>query len=341
MPAQAKGDSPLLAVDVGTGRLFIASRTANTVSMIDTVDGRVLRTVAVGGPPFAMAVDALTSRLFVITTTGPTGSFAVLDTRTGQLLRKGPSIASPQAITVDERTNRAFVLSSMATVHVLDARGGAVVHVGQTHLAVYTAATATRSDRIFVGGADEVGVVAILDGRTGTLLRTVGGPPNDDVGGGAMAVDNPRGHVFALGSHGMSELDATTGQILRTVRVGQDPWAVVADERAARVFVSTASGIAMLDARSGAVLQTIDQHDTFAQLAVDETAQRAFAVRHDGTLLVFDTRDGRIIQTLANAPGASLAVDERRGRVFVQDVTGVSVLNASTGTVIRTIALYT
>lgn len=344
MPAGAKGDSPLLAVDVGTGHVFVASRLANTVSMIDATSGHILRTVAMGGPafaPFAMAVDARTSRLFAVTTTGPTGSIAVLDTRTGKLLRTGPSIASPQAVTVDAYTNRAFVLSSMATVDVLNAWTGAVVRVGQTRLAVYTAATAPRSGHIFAGGADEVGVVAMLDARTGALLRTIGGPPRNDVGGGMMAVDNSRGHVFAVGSHGVSELDATSGRVLRTIGVGQNPWTVVADERAARVFVATENGVKMLDARNGAILHTVAPRDSFNQLAVDETTQRGFAVRSDGTLFVFDTRSGRVVRVTANASGASLAVDERRGRVFVLDVTGVSVLNAVTGTVIRTIAFFT
>jgi DNA-binding beta-propeller fold protein YncE len=182
------------------------------------LDG-VLRTVAVCGPPFAMAVDARTSRLFVITTTGPSGSFAVLDTRTGALIRTGPTIRSPQAIAVDEATNRAFILSLMATVHVLNAQTGEVMHVGTTHLAAYTVAVAWRSHHIFVDGADEVGVVAVLDARTGALLHTIGGPPRNDVGGGPMAVDNQTGHVFALGDRRVTILDAGSGRVVGAVAV--------------------------------------------------------------------------------------------------------------------------
>lgn len=340
--AQAKGDEPRLAVDGGTGHVFVASETANTIGMIDASSGRILRTVAVGGPPFAFAVDARTSRLFVLTTTGPSGYVAVLDTRSGAILRKEPTMASPQTLAVDEETNRVFALSSMATVQVLDARTGAVVRNGTTHLAVYTAVVAPRSRRVFLGGADNGGVVAVLDARSGALLQTIGGPTGTaqaDVGGGPMAVDDRTGRVFALGDRGVSVLDVNSGRVLRTVAVGPSPWAVAADARAGHVFVSTGSGIVMLDAHTGAVLRTAASATAFLQLVVDETTQHAFALGQGGRLVMLDARSGRVARTLTGVGGDALAVDERRGRVFVRDPGGIQVLNAVTGARLRTIVV--
>ena len=336
--AQAKGEGPQMVVDAQAGHLFVA-RAANAITMVDITSGRVLRTVSIGGPPFAMAVDAHTSRLFVITTTGPSGSFAVLDTRTGALLRTGPTIGSPQAIAVDGATNRAFVLSSMATVHVLNAQTGVVLHRGTTHLAVYTVAVAQRSHHIFVGGADNVGVVAVLDARTGALLHTSGGPPRNDVGGGPMAVDNQTGHVFALGDRGVTMLDAVSGRVVQTVAVGPNPWAIVSDERTGHVFVSTATGVQMMDARSGRVLHVTAPANTFEQLAIDERAHRAIAVATDDSLWLIDTRSGAVVHRLAGAGGTSLAVDEQRGRIFVRTTDGVHALNTDTGTLLHTITV--
>jgi YVTN family beta-propeller protein len=46
-----------LAVNECTGRLFIANNGDNSVSMLDTATGRVVRTVSVGTGPGAVAVD--------------------------------------------------------------------------------------------------------------------------------------------------------------------------------------------------------------------------------------------------------------------------------------------
>lgn len=240
---------------------------------------------------------------------------------------------------MDGATNRAFVLSSMATVHVLNAQTGVVLHVGTTHLAVYTVAVARRGHHIFVGGADGVGVVAVLDAQTGALLHTIGGPPRNDVGGGPMAVDNQTGHVFALGDRGVTLLDAGSGRVIQTVAVGPNPWAVVSDERTGHVLVSTGTGVKMLDARSGRALHVTAPTSTFEQLAIGELAHRAIAVATDGSLWLIDTRSGAVVHRVAGAGGTSLAVDEQRGRVFVLAADGVHALNTATGTLLRTITV--
>ena len=55
--------------------------------------------------------------------------------------------------------------TTSGTILVLNAQTGVVLHVGTTHLAVYTVAVARRGHHIFVGGADGVGVVAVLDAQ--------------------------------------------------------------------------------------------------------------------------------------------------------------------------------
>jgi YVTN family beta-propeller protein len=54
-----------VAVDGRTGRAFVASSDANSVSVLDVRTGTVLRTIPVGAHPLAMAVDERTGRAFV------------------------------------------------------------------------------------------------------------------------------------------------------------------------------------------------------------------------------------------------------------------------------------
>jgi DNA-binding beta-propeller fold protein YncE len=82
----------------------------------------MVRTVAVGKNPRAIAIDERRGRVFVVTAGDadpvrgciPTehGAVSVLDARTGSVLGIIPIGVAPTAIAVDERTRRAFVLNA-------------------------------------------------------------------------------------------------------------------------------------------------------------------------------------------------------------------------------------
>ena len=75
-----------LAVDGRTGRVFVANRDDNTVSVLVATSGAVLRTIAVGPRPSALAVDEQTGRVFVV---DPfySGVISVLDATSGRIRR--------------------------------------------------------------------------------------------------------------------------------------------------------------------------------------------------------------------------------------------------------------
>jgi DNA-binding beta-propeller fold protein YncE len=89
--------SGAMALDRHAGHVFVtnwAARGIGSVSMLDGADGTILRTIAVGVGPVAIAVDETTGRAFVVNL-GPYdgnaggythGSVSVLDTATGGLL---------------------------------------------------------------------------------------------------------------------------------------------------------------------------------------------------------------------------------------------------------------
>lgn len=69
----------MVAVDERRGRIYVVNRaaldrtgraTAGSVSVLDAVSGRVLRTIAVGRSPVALAVDETAGRLFVVNRDG-------------------------------------------------------------------------------------------------------------------------------------------------------------------------------------------------------------------------------------------------------------------------------
>ena len=104
------------------------------MSVLDARSGRLVRTVAVGGLPDALAVAVHSARIFI--TNGGDGSVSVRNARQGTLLRTIFVGARPGALAVDQRRGRVVVLSSeelvpsapVGQVQVLKGRTGRLLH---------------------------------------------------------------------------------------------------------------------------------------------------------------------------------------------------------------------
>lgn len=242
---------------------------AGQVSVLDTRTGAVVRIVPVGMSPCAVAVAATTGRVFVLN--GGANSVVMLDARSGAILRRtglGGALCQsaydlPVTVAVDERTRRVFVASA-AGVSILDARSGALLRTVRVPGTPFATAVDGRTGHAFVLTPD-TGSVSMLDTRTGIILRTVkvGGAPL------AVAVDARLGRLFVLGTDGglhalldhaaphqfpwpddtLSVLDTRSGDILRTIKVG-DPHAIAVDDDTGRAFVANRykGTISVLDA---------------------------------------------------------------------------------------------
>src|SRR4051812_39719603 len=116
-----RGQPVAIAVDTRTNRAFVA--TLNTcslygvgsVSVLDTITGKLLHTITVGINPQTVAVDGRTGRAFVVNAGhgGARYTVSVLDAHSGALLRT-VSVAGtrPNGIVVDERRGHLFIVNS-------------------------------------------------------------------------------------------------------------------------------------------------------------------------------------------------------------------------------------
>jgi len=211
MPSQGAGD---IVVDEQSGRVFVSSPYADSVSMLDGTSGRLLRTVG-GTQPRPLAVDTHTRRVFVLNGGGggtSNGVVTILDSATGRVVGNTPvgRLALPVTPVVDTRTGRVFVANDgggTGSVSVLDAPSGALLRTVTVGPHPFVMAVDGRSSRVFV-----------------TSL-------------GAM---DAAGHLTGPGS--VSVLDARNGALLRTLPVGVEPAVVAVDERAGRAFVVNVAG---------------------------------------------------------------------------------------------------
>lgn len=150
--------------------------------------------------------------------------------------------------------------------------------------------------------------------------------------------------------------------LLGTVRVGQNPVALVVAAGAGRVFavnggvrVNDAGALiapgsaSMLDATTGTVVRTVALDRGPKAIAVDERTGRVFVAALT-TVSMLDARTGAVLRTITPNKGPrGLAVDDAHGQVFVttQGAPGtdftkpgpasIAVLDATTGAIRRTL----
>jgi DNA-binding beta-propeller fold protein YncE len=310
----------------------------------------VVRTIAVQGSPWAVAIDGTTAHAFVVNRMGGAGGFygdegavSELDTATGSVLHTVSVGPDPRDIAIDTRTGRAFVANDdNASVSVIDSHGGGLVRalgVGPQPRAV---ALDTGAHRAFVINTGD-GSVSVVDTRQATVVRTLHIDQNRLIDSARAAGVSP---YSSVGQQYMRGLGANPGFTPGYYQSG-----AVVDGQTHRVFVGGAGVVTVLDATSGAFLRTVSVPGDSTHMAVDTATGQVFATGANG-LSVLDGRSGRVVGMLAAGGAASaVAVDARRGRVFVAHTgtvdndgtpagTGsVSILDAHSGSVLREIAV--
>ncbi len=313
-----------------------------------------------------LVVDTRTGYAAVATTAG----VALLDTRTGAVVRTIPlSQGDAMALAVDEQSGH--VIAAGAGVAVLDARRAAIVRAAPASLFPLGMVVDERAGHAFIlNGRAFGGHVVMLDTGTGRVRHTAVVSSEDSALAGAVDTRTARAFVTSLTDDSVSVLDTQTGVVVATVLVARSPRAVAVDERRGRVFVASSgvasggSGLNVLDARTGTVLRIQPLTTSPLALAVDALTGRVFLVNGArdaygaalgiSSISTLDAQSGAILRTVPipeNLNLASIAVDARRGRVFVssqgaQDPArpgalmgagSVYVLDARSGALLRTL----
>lgn len=250
------GSSPQWpAVDEQSGHVFVANAGDGTVTMLDAQTGQLIRTVSVNGnAPDSIAIDVQTAHVFV--TLGD-GTVAMLDAQSGRLLRTVQvGQATGYFLAVAPQEHRVFVAYPAAkSVGMLDTRTGSLLRTIRLGFSPTAEIVNEQTARLFVAGALTLvpdteasgpGRVAVLDARTGAILRTV---HVDDTAGGGIALDTRTDHILVAASGPVDRngdlvgygyldvLDGQSGRLLRHVPVEGHPQGVAVDERVGRAFV--------------------------------------------------------------------------------------------------------
>lgn len=332
-----------IAVDDRAGRALVVDDLDNTISVLETRRGQLVRTLGVRlyghrEGLHAIAVDTRIGRAYAIgsglTVGSASSAFAsditIVDTRRATIIGVVSLSGLVRGVAVDDRRALVSVLTdgdavNRGGVRVFDATTGAPLRTMPAGASPVAMAVDRRTGHILVvsqgtpGAITATGTVSVRDARTGHPVwsAAVGQRPMD------IAIDGRTGHAFVSNNRSgtISVLDARSGRILATTAVGRQPDAVAVDEQAGHVFVTdiAANAVSMLDARSGKVLRTVRVGVRPLVITVDTRTHRALIANDvSGTVTVLDSVTGLVLRTVrVGLDPVDAAVDERTGRAFV------------------------
>ena len=174
------GDTTNIAVDSVRNRVYVADYDDNKLIAIDGASNSVVgsESIPTPGHVYSVAVDQSTNRVYVSAEgSGDAGWLYQYDGTS--LARLGPRVTVggiDQEIAVNPATHRVYVAGGQTcTLHSVDYSGAGPV-VTEFHppfSCVHGLAVDPRRDRVFVGNAPGTNAIAVLDGSSGALIRTL------------------------------------------------------------------------------------------------------------------------------------------------------------------------
>ena len=295
------GPGPI-AVNPGTGRVYVGNQADRTVSVLTTPDDTVAATVPVGGTPFSVAVNPTTGKAYVTTGTGGSGDHAgelvVLDgsnsvsgSRDVQQDGDGPHFG----VAVNSVTGSVYVTHFYGN-SVTEYSGATLMPTSPTFWAgpiVTGVAVDEQTGRLYVANLDAF-TVTVIDGTTHQGLATipVGGHP------GGIAVDASHHAAYVpTTADTVAVVDTRTNTVVGSVPVGRAPSAAAVDPGAGVVYVSNSQDgtVSVIDEATNTVTATIPVGSAPSGVAVNPVTHTAY-VTNNGSNTV------SVIRTLASAP---------------------------------------
>jgi DNA-binding beta-propeller fold protein YncE len=204
--------------------------------------------------------------------------------------------------------------------------GSVTIFDGASFKALKTVAAGQDADGMAYDPASQL--VAVMDGDPGTatLLDAAGAKPAVTVplgGSPESAVADGKGALFINIADKGELVRVEGGKVVGRWKLPgcQSPHGLAIDATRELLFSSCRNAkLFVVDGKSGAIAQSFDIGHGTDTAGFDPGLKRAFSANADGTLSVFQEKDGTLskLEDLRTAPGArTMAIDPASGRVFL------------------------
>jgi YVTN family beta-propeller protein len=318
------------AVAVLGGRVYVANRTTNNLSVIE--GDRVTSVIPVGAAPMALAADEKTGLVYVANEGDNTISFI----SGNNVVRTVPAPESPSCLVALDGRLYAGGRGENA-VAVLDGLSGervATVALSTT-IGVLALAVNPVEGLLYADVYNNVQIVRLRDGATvavldhPTYITLAADPALQRVLVSEYDADSGKQYLVAYEPYGQEELGRA--------EVGGDPRGVAIDSEAERIYVvnSWSNNVSVLDGRSLRVITTISTGLRSLAVAVSEEHQ-VYVVNSDSDNIT--VIDGQTLRVLGVVPlsllPSAMAVHPDTGRLYVACASTNSVFVVDGGRVV-------
>lgn len=300
-----------LALDVLTDQVFVANSGANTTTILDG-DSRAFRTVNVGGAPSGIAVNASTSRAYVLQ-----GSHSLTEineeTSAAKLVAAGSNLSG---VAVNPLLNRIYVTDSTANkLLIIDGATNTPVNLlarGSKEIAVDPV-----SNTVVAISAGEF-TATVIDGANLTKSYV-------PLGGYAsgIAINPVTNRAYISAGSSVTVIDRQSGQV-STIDNVPGPVAIAANPLTNRIYVvDYESNLGVIDGATNSIITTfpVGQYYSTA-IAVDPILNKVYVANEsDVTLYVVDGATNAVqpikVESISGTSPKALAVNSVTHKVYI------------------------
>lgn len=295
--------------------------------------------VPTGSAPFAIAMNPVTDKIYVVNREG--NSVTVIDgaTRATATISGG---ARPEAVAVNTATNKIYVANAGdSTVSVID---------GTTNSITATLRMGSNSQSLVVNpAANNIYVannfghsVTVIDGATNsTATIRVGEGPR------AIALNSVTNKVYTVnyGSKDVTVIDGANNSTA-TVKAGLHPWAIAVASKTDKIYIvnEESNTVTVINGATSAA-NIIGVGDIPFAVAVNPTTGNAYVLSYgDNTLAVIDGTTNLVATTvhLGTHPQA-IAINPQTNEIYIanQRTANVTVMNGANNSLTTTVGAGT
>jgi YVTN family beta-propeller protein len=290
------GDTPRgIAFDSVNNRMYVANRSDDTVSVINTATNTVTATITVGDGPSGIEFDSANNRMYVANYNA--GTVSVINTATNTVTATITVGSGPNGIAFDSVNNRMYVANigadtvsviDTATNTVIDANGvaaGTAIDVGNGPWGI---AFDSVNNRMYVTNRSD-DTVSVINTATNTVTATI----TVGTGSRGIAFDsvNNRMYVTNYNAGTVSVIDTSDNTVTGPITVGDGPYGIEFDSANNRMYVANynAGTVSVINTATNTVTATITVGNLPLGIAFDSANNRMYVSNNgDDNVSVID-----------------------------------------------------
>ncbi|HZR28696.1 MAG TPA: Ig-like domain repeat protein [Terriglobales bacterium] len=305
---------------------------------------KVTTTVTTGTNPFAVAVNPVTNKTYVVNKAS--NNVTVIDgaTNTTATVTTG---TTPVAIAVNPATNKIYVANSGGnSVTVIDGATNTPATISDPN-AQSPAAIAVNSvtNKIYVANSISKNVTVIDAASNNSVTALTDANASGPSAIGVNPVTN-RIYVVNRSSGNMTVIDGAGNTIITTITVGSTPDAVAVNPVTNRIYVANenSTSVTVVDGALNTTITTVTAGSLPYSLAVNPVTNKVYVANFGGTTVtVIDGVTNAPTSVTAGTSPVAVAVDVVSNRIYVANYisNNVTVINGADNTTVGPLGVGT